>query len=65
MAMQFGQPIPVTGPRLSVAIATHHWPAAALSLLVAAAELYEEEEADEQLQLRPVEAQTRRSARKS
>ena len=61
--LTFGTPIPVTGPRLAVAIATRNWTAAALSLLIATAELYDEEEADEHIQLQPIEAETRRPTR--
>lgn len=62
--IQFGDPIPVTGPRLAVALATHQWTAAALSLLIAAAELYaDEEEADEPITLQPLETPARRAAR--
>lgn len=59
----FGTPIPITGPRLAVAIATRQWTAAALCLLIATAELYDEEDTDEHIQLQPIEAETRRAAR--
>ena len=62
-APEFGKPIPVTGPRLAIAMATSNWTAAALSLLVAAAELYDEEVGNEPLALATPEAKTRRPTR--
>ena len=60
---EFGTPIPITAPRLAVAIATRNWTAAALSLLIATAELYKEEETNEQFTLKPTEATARRTTR--
>lgn len=62
---EFGKAVPATsGPRLAIAMATQQWTAGALSLLIATAELYEEEETHDQLRLQTVEAQTRRTTRK-